>query len=50
MNTVNPMFQAVLSDFSQHVQRDEVTEKQRDDAREVWAEMTADMRAHEAGE
>lgn len=25
-------------------------EKQRDDAREVWAEMTADMRAHEAGE
>lgn len=25
-------------------------EKQRDDAREVWAEMTAEVRAHEAGE
>ena len=25
-------------------------EKQRDDAREQWAEMTAEVRAHEAGE
>ena len=28
----------------------EVSAKRREDAREQWAEMTADMRAHEAGE
>ena len=28
----------------------EVSDKRREDAREAWAEMAADMRAHEAGE
>lgn len=32
------------------VYRSEFADRQRDDAREAWGEMTADMRAHEAGE
>lgn len=66
MNTkpLHPMIQAAVDDLDamfaeQFAKMDaedrrwgwgKYSDKARDDAREVWAEMTAEMRAHEAGE